>query len=177
MFYTGTKPRRYWAHVGETCATIVSLLSRRTNCRHNVSSMDFLHQQNWNWTRWAASLYSVEKCYQTVVSLGMYTAKVPIYNTLKASKGTMFFLPYKTLETLDQAKHSALYPELHVILNGRPTKSKVVWRSLVDVNRLKATIRKLKGSNWLYQDVNNDSVDEAAKTGNRIINNAMSSIC
>ncbi len=83
----------------------------------------------------------------------------------------------KTLETLDQAKDSALYPELYVILNGRPTKSKVVWRSLVDVNRLKATIRKLKGSIWLYQDVNNDSVDEAAKTGNRIINNAMSSIC
>ena len=47
------------------------------------------------------------KCYQTVVRLGTYTAKVPIYNSFKACKGTMFFLPLptnKTLETLDQVK-------------------------------------------------------------------------
>ena len=47
------------------------------------------------------------KCYQTVVRLGTYAAKVPMYNSLKACKGTMFFLPLpmnKTLETLDQVK-------------------------------------------------------------------------
>ncbi len=81
------------------------------------------------------------KCYQTIVSLGTYTAKVPVYNSLKACKGTMFFLPLplnKTLETLDQVEASSDAlpdPELHIIVNGRPTKSKVVWRSLVDVNR------------------------------------------
>ena len=51
------------------------------------------------------------KCYQTIVRLGTYTGKVPIYNSLKACKGTMFFLPLplnKTLETLDQVEHS--YP-------------------------------------------------------------------
>ena len=32
------------------------------------------------------------KCYQTVVHLGIYTAKVPVYNSLKACKGTIFFL-------------------------------------------------------------------------------------
>ena len=31
------------------------------------------------------------KCYQTVVRLGTYTGKVPVYNSLKACKGTMFF--------------------------------------------------------------------------------------
>ena len=48
--------------------------------------------------------------YQTVVRLGTYTAKVPIYNSLKACKGTMFFLPLplnKTLDTLDQIEHSS----------------------------------------------------------------------
>ena len=91
------------------------------------------------------------KCYQTVVRLGTYTAKVPIYNSLKACKGTMFFLPLplnKTLDTLDQVKHcgdTALPdPELYIIVNGRPTKGKVLWRSLVDVNRVKAAIQKLK---------------------------------
>ena len=46
------------------------------------------------------------KCFQTVVRLGTYTGKVPIYNALKAAKGTMFFLPLdlqNTLERLDEA--------------------------------------------------------------------------
>ena len=30
------------------------------------------------------------KCYQTVVRLGTYTGKVPVYNSLKACKGTIF---------------------------------------------------------------------------------------
>ena len=81
------------------------------------------------------------KCYQTVVRLGTYTAKVPVYNSLKACKGTMFFLPLpfaRTLETLDQVKPSSNVksalpnPELYIIVNGTPTKSKVVWRTLVD---------------------------------------------
>ena len=47
------------------------------------------------------------KSYQTVVRLGTYTAKVPIYNCLKACRGAMFFLPLplnKTLETLDEVR-------------------------------------------------------------------------
>jgi len=46
------------------------------------------------------------KCFQTVVRLGTYTGKIPIYNALKAAKGTMFFLPldlHNTLERLDEA--------------------------------------------------------------------------
>ena len=68
------------------------------------------------------------KCYQTIVRLGTYTGKVPIYNSLKACKGTMFFLPLplnKTLETLDQIEHGddLPNPELYIIVNGKPTKS------------------------------------------------------
>ena len=95
------------------------------------------------------------KCYQTVVRLGTYTAKVPIYNSLKACKGTMFFLPLpmnKTLETLDQVKDSSTNiagkcwlpnSELFIIVNGKPTKGKVVWRNLVNVNHVKVAINKL----------------------------------
>ena len=123
------------------------------------------------------------KCYQTIVRLGTYTAKVPIYNSLKACKGTMFFLPLplnKTLVTLDQVKQSgdtALPdPELYIIVNGRPTKSKVVWRSLVDINRVKAAIQKLKESNWLYKEVDDDSVDEAAKKVIEVTNGTSSTM-
>jgi len=86
-----------------------------------------------------------------VVRLGAYTGKVPIYNSLKACKGSMFFLLLplsKTLATLDEvgqsgsAKSALPNPELYILVNGKPTKQKVVWRSLVDVNQVKAAIQK-----------------------------------
>ena len=49
------------------------------------------------------------KCYQTIVRLGTYTSKVPSYNSLKACKGIMFFLPLplnKTLETIQEVQSS-----------------------------------------------------------------------
>ena len=95
------------------------------------------------------------KCYKTIVRLGTYTGKVPSYNSQKACKGTMFFLPLplnKTLETLDQVGCSSGVlpdPELYIIVNGKPTKSKVVWRSLVDVKQVKLAINTLRTCNWL----------------------------
>ena len=44
-------------------------------------------------------------------------------------------------------------PELFIILNGVPTKNKVVWQTLVDVNALKFAIHKLKEINWLYKNL------------------------
>ena len=41
------------------------------------------------------------KCYQTVVCLGTYTAEVPMYNSLKACKGTIFLLSLPFNKTLD----------------------------------------------------------------------------
>ena len=86
------------------------------------------------------------KAFQTIVRLGTHTAKVPIYNSLKACKGTMFFLPLplkKTLETLGDVKmvqcsnslsqrsekdpHVTLPdPELYIMVNGRPSEKKVI---------------------------------------------------
>ena len=70
----------------------------------------------------------------------------------------MFFLPLpvgKTLETLhsieDGQTQSLPDPELYIILNGKPTKNKVVWQKLVDVNRVKKAFHKLKEINWLYK--------------------------
>ena len=109
------------------------------------------------------------KCYQTVVRLGTYTGKVPIYNSLQACKGTMFFLPLplnKTIETLNKVQqHTSVLPdpELYIIFNGRSTKSNVVWRSFVDVNHVKTAIRKLRSCNWLYRDVHEKCIDESTK--------------
>ena len=70
------------------------------------------------------------KAYQIVVRLGTYTNKVPVYNSLKACKGNMFFLPlpmHKTMETLDdveEAEVASSNPELYIIVNCKPTKTK-----------------------------------------------------
>ena len=84
------------------------------------------------------------KCFQTIVRLGTHTLKVPTYNSLKALKGAMFYLPLpleKTMETLNEVGIDSNHlpdPELY---NGQPTKSNNVWRSLVDVNKIKAALK------------------------------------
>ena len=128
----------------------------------------------------SAQLIQRAKCYQTVVRLGTYTGKVPTYNSLKTCKGTMFFLPLpmkRTLETLDQVEFSKATlpdPELYIIINGKPTKNKVIWRKLVDVNRVKKAVDKLKEINWLYEDVADNAVDDSTKQVIEVVNSTTS---
>ena len=92
----------------------------------------------------------------------------------------MFFLPLpldKMLQTLDEVEDSnetLASPELYIIVNGRPTKNKVVWCTLVDVNHIKEAVRKLREINWLYKDVKEDCVDEAV---NEVVEVVMNSSC
>jgi len=88
----------------------------------------------------------------------------------------------KTLATLDEVQQSSSArsalpnPELYIIVNGKPTEQKVVWHSLVDVNQVKAAIQKLKDINWLYKEVTDESVDEAAKQVVEVTNNTTSTM-
>ena len=117
------------------------------------------------------------KCFQTVVRLGTYTGKVPSYNSLKAIKGAMFHLPLpleKTMATLDEAgidSPNLPKPELYIIVNGQPTKSNTVWQTLVDVNRIKAALLKLKEINWLYRNVDDDTIDASSKEVIEVVSN------
>ena len=92
----------------------------------------------------------------------------------------MFFLPLpmkRTLETLDQvesAKTALPDPELYIIVNGKPTKNKIVWRTLVDVNRVKKAVDKLKEINWLYEDVSDDAVDDSTRQVIEVVNSTTS---
>ena len=102
------------------------------------------------------------KAFQTIIRLGTRTGKVPIYSATKAIKGTSFFLPMpfdKTQELLDsinmpQDLASQVYsilpdPHVFILLDGKPTKDKVVWQSMVDVDNVKEAMQKLKKTNWL----------------------------
>ncbi len=126
------------------------------------------------------------KAYQTVVRLGTYTGKVPSYNSLKACKGSMFFLPlplHKTLETLEEVNDDHVphdialpNPEVYIIVNGKPTKQKVVWRSLVNVTDIHAAITWLKENNWLYKNVQSESLDDAARAVIEVVANTESAM-
>ena len=88
----------------------------------------------------------------------------------------MFFLPLpldKTMETLEKVKDTCMLPspELYIIVNGKPTKAKVMWRSLVDVNDLTAAVRKLREINWLYKDIDEQSLDEVTKQVKEVTSN------
>ena len=104
--------------------------------------------------------------------LGTYTGKVPIYNSLKAVKGNVFFLPLPLQNTLDQLDKVGFGsddaatlpdPELYIIVDSRPTKDKVVWQGLVNIDRVKGAVDKLRDINWLYSTVDIDSVNDAKR--------------
>ena len=67
-------------------------------------------------------------------------------------------------------------PELYIILNGKPTKQQVVWRSLANVDLVKIAAQKLNEINWLYKNVDDKSVDEAAKWVIETTNNTSSTM-
>jgi len=80
------------------------------------------------------------KAFQTIVRLGTYIAKVPIYNATRAMKGTTFFLPLlleNTIAKLDAvgvSKELSLDtckilpdPELYILIDGQPTKNKLMY--------------------------------------------------
>ena len=115
----------------------------------------------------STQLIQLAKAFQTVIRLSTYTNKVPSYNSLKACKGNyMFVLPLpltKTIETLTEGASELPKPELYVIVDGAPTKKKVVWRSFIDINKVKAALNKLKEINWLYSKVKPDSVEKSTE--------------
>ena len=74
------------------------------------------------------------KAFQAVFRLGTYTGKVPSHNSLKACKGTIFFLPLpldKTKDTLEEIQKNAGLPdpELFIIVNSKSKVNKTLWQT------------------------------------------------
>jgi len=67
-------------------------------------------------------------------------------------------------------------PQLFILIDGRPTKDKVVWQSLVDVNGVKDAVQCLKQINWLYKTVDEESINDAAKTAFEAIGHTNSTL-
>ena len=155
-------------HICTYCkSSIIKKNEMPARCVLSGLQTDPLPDELANLDQLSVQLIQRAKAYQTVVRLGTYTAKVPTYNSLKACKGNMFFSPclFIKLKTINEIQDdpNLADPKLYIILNGVPTKKKVIWRYLIDINNLKAAIAKLKDINWLYKSVDDKCLDEAAK--------------
>ena len=84
------------------------------------------------------------------------------------------------METLGEVGTTTIVPipdpELYIMVNGVPTKGKVVWRSLVDINAVKAAFVKLKEINRLYKNIDDKSLEEATKKVVETIDNTSSTM-
>lgn len=64
-------------------------------------------------------------------------------------------------------------PELYILLDGQPTKNKVVWQTLVDIN----AVKKLKRTNWLYKNIDDEHcVNDAAKKAIDVVSSTNSTL-
>ena len=126
------------------------------------------------------------KAFQAVYRLGTYTVKFPSHTSVKACKGTMFFLPLpldKTMDTVDEIEDMAKgklamlpNPELYIIVNSKSNSKKTIWQSLISLDKLKAAVRKLKATNWLYVNVDESSLDEPSRHVVKSVSEATSTI-
>ena len=55
-----------------------------------------------------------------------------------------------------------------------PTKKRIIWRTLVNINNLRAAITKLKDITWLYSSVDDSSLDEVAREVIKVSNDMTS---
>ena len=67
-------------------------------------------------------------------------------------------------------------PELYIIVDGWPTKVKIVWQGIVDVDNVRHAIDKLRDTNWLYRTLDENSVDEAVKKTIEVVSSASNPI-
>uniref|UniRef100_A0A1X7TVM3 DUF6570 domain-containing protein n=1 Tax=Amphimedon queenslandica TaxID=400682 RepID=A0A1X7TVM3_AMPQE len=164
-------------YIGNHCKPIIRKNEVPARCMLNGLKCEPLPKELENLDPLRCQLIQRAQCFQTIVRLGTHTLKVPTYNFLKALKGAMFYLPLpleKTMDTLNEVGIDSNHlpnPELYIIINGQPTKSNNVWRSLVDVNKIKAALTKLKEINWLYRNIDDDSIDESSKNVIQVVSN------
>ena len=121
------------------------------------------------------------KAYQTVVPRYLHKQGACV-QLFKGVQGKHVLSPashaqdYGTLDDVEEAEVALSNPELYIIVNCKRTKDKVVWRSLVDVNDTKVALNKLKQTNWLYQNVDDTSVDEVSKEVIEVVSKASSTM-
>ena len=95
------------------------------------------------------------KAFQMVVRLGTKSGNIPKSALVKAIKGRIVYLPLPVKHNIDMLPDN-FEPQnndyLVILVNGQPTKSKVVWQNIVDISKIKKALLWLKENNFLYRN-------------------------
>ena len=96
----------------------------------------------------------------------------------------MLFLPLpldKTMDMVEEIEDLAKgklallsNPEMYIIVNSKSKKT--IWQSLVSLDKLKAAVRRLKATNWLYVNIDESSLDEASQHVVKTVSEATSTM-
>ena len=89
-------------HVCDNCHCSVHSNALLARCILNGLLTDPVPEELSKLNSLETQLIQCAKAFQTIVRLGTYTGKVLMYNSLKAMKGNMFFLPLPLNDTLDK---------------------------------------------------------------------------
>lgn len=80
------------------------------------------------------------KAFQVVMLMNPVANKhLPNRNMVKKVKGRTFHLPLpieETLKKLPRPEHPITNPEMFIMVRGTPTKSKILWEDIVDINKV-----------------------------------------
>ena len=73
---------------------------------------------------------------------------------MKATKGFAVNIPVPSVNKIGDGRPGKLIdPQNYIILHSNPTKSKIVWKSLIDVNKVFAAFEWLIVNNPLYSHI------------------------
>ena len=99
------------------------------------------------------------KAFQVVTKMHTVAGKrLPPSHKVSKVKGSTFHLPLPLNETLKRLPNPEeplpVNGELYIILRSLPTKDKVIWQDMVDINKVYRALSKLKNINPLYSQIN-----------------------
>ena len=139
MFMLNEHATEQTHYVCQYCRPILNRNTMPNRCVLNGLEVEPVPPELQNLDPLSKQLIQRGKAFQAIYRLGTYSGKVPSHNSLKACKGTMFFLPLpleKTVQTLEEVQNDTdgtptglPNPELYIIVNSKSQTKKQYGRA------------------------------------------------
>ena len=142
-------------HICHYCKDALNKSTMPPRCALNGLEVDPLPETMKDLNNFETMLLQKSKCFQTVIRLGPVKNRLPHSEMLKSVKGRVVYLPLP-LEPNHNMLPKGLAPnhELHILVNGVPTKNKIVWQDIIRVHKVKQAMDTLIQINPLYANLN-----------------------
>jgi hypothetical protein len=85
--------------------------------------------------------------------MGTLSSKMPASDRLQMVKGVVMHYPLPLPQTMTELNSAAL----NILVNGVPTKNRIIWQSLVNTEKVKRALVWLKCNNDHYKDIDVDN--------------------